>query len=143
MQLWALRDSVEQTGRYASIYTFDVSLRVSHMEAYLADVNARLEARYEDVNNFTFGHMGDGNLHLVISVGQGGPETRRAVEACVYEPLATIQGSVSAEHGVGLFFAGLEERWKSLGLCSHLTISRWLVGTLPPIFLIYASRIIA
>ena len=102
LQLWALRDSVEQTARYAPIYTFDVSLRVSHMEAYLADVNARLEARYQDVNNFTFGHMGDGNLHLVISVGEGGPETRKAVEACVYEPLAAIQGSVSAEHGVGL-----------------------------------------
>ena len=46
--------------------------------------------------------MGDGNLHLVISVGEGGPETRKAVEACVYQPLAAIQGSVSAEHGVGL-----------------------------------------
>jgi FAD/FMN-containing dehydrogenase len=102
LALWALRDSVEHTARYAPIYTFDVSLRISHMESYLAEVNARLEARYQDVNNFTFGHMGDGNLHLVISVGEGGPETRRAVEACVYEPLAAIQGSVSAEHGVGL-----------------------------------------
>jgi FAD/FMN-containing dehydrogenase len=72
------------------------------MEEYLAEVNERLESRYTEVNNFTFGHMGDGNLHLVISVGEAGPETRRKVEACVYEPLASIQGSVSAEHGVGL-----------------------------------------
>ena len=46
-----------------------------------------------------FGHMGDGNLHLVVSVGQS---DRKGVEACVYEPLADISGSVSAEHGVGL-----------------------------------------
>ncbi|MDH3641717.1 MAG: FAD-binding oxidoreductase, partial [Gammaproteobacteria bacterium] len=102
LQLWALRDSVEQCARYAPIYTFDVSMRISQMEGYLAEVNERLESRYTEVNNFTFGHMGDGNLHLVISVGQGGPEIRRSVESCVYEPLAGIQGSVSAEHGVGL-----------------------------------------
>ena len=102
LQLWALRDSVEQTGRYAPVFTFDVSMRISQMENYLAEVNQRLESRYAEVNNFIFGHMGDGNLHLVVSVGEGGPEARRSVESCVYEPLAGIQGSVSAEHGVGL-----------------------------------------
>ena len=84
------------------MFTFDVSMRISQMENYLAEVNQRLESRYAEVNNFIFGHMGDGNLHLVVSVGEGGPEARRSVESCVYEPLAGIQGSVSAEHGVGL-----------------------------------------
>jgi FAD/FMN-containing dehydrogenase len=69
------------------------------MSRYMAE---RLEAGWDDVHNFTFGHMGDGNLHLVISVGEGGRETRARVEACVYEPLESIAGSVSAEHGVGL-----------------------------------------
>ncbi len=104
LQLWAMRDDVAQTFRYAPSYAFDVSLRISEMEAYLHKVNSTLAERYPDseVHNFTFGHMGDGNLHLVISVGAGGPEHRAAVEACVYEPLAAIGGSVSAEHGVGL-----------------------------------------
>jgi FAD/FMN-containing dehydrogenase len=101
-QLWAMRDDVAQTFRYAPTYAFDVSLRVSCMEDYLKQVNERLEAGWDDVHNFTFGHMGDGNLHLVISVGEGGRETRARVEACVYEPLESIAGSVSAEHGVGL-----------------------------------------
>ncbi|HEY5647143.1 MAG TPA: FAD-binding oxidoreductase [Pseudomonadales bacterium] len=101
-QLWAMRDDVAQTFRYSPAYTFDVSMRISAMEPYLAEVNRRLDAQYDEVHNFTFGHMGDGNLHLVISVGKGGPEVRRSVESCVYEPLAAISGSVSAEHGVGL-----------------------------------------
>jgi FAD/FMN-containing dehydrogenase len=101
-QLWALRDDVAQTFRYAPSYAFDVSMRISHMENYLAEVNKRLDEKFEDVRNFIFGHMGDGNLHLVISVGQGGPVVRAGIEACVYKPLADIQGSVSAEHGVGL-----------------------------------------
>ena len=102
LQLWALRDSVEECMRFAPTFTFDVSLRISHMRDYVDEVNRLLEKQYEDYKNFTFGHMGDGNLHLVIAVGKGGPEVRRAVEACVYQPLAEIQGSVSAEHGVGL-----------------------------------------
>ncbi len=98
-QLWAMRDDVAQTFRYAPNYAFDVSMRISSMEGYLAEVNRRLEERYDDVHNFTFGHMGDGNLHLVISVGKS---DRAGVEACVYEPLSDVAGSVSAEHGVGL-----------------------------------------
>ncbi|MEM1230410.1 MAG: FAD-binding oxidoreductase [Pseudomonadota bacterium] len=100
--LWSLRDDVEQCFQYAPTFTFDVSLRVSDMQAYVDEVNARLAAAYEQPRNFTFGHMGDGNLHFVVAVGQGGPKHRAAVERCVYEPLAAIGGSVSAEHGVGL-----------------------------------------
>lgn len=102
LQLWAMRDDVEQCFQYSPTYTFDVSMRISAMEAYVEQVNAGLQARYGDYHNFTFGHMGDGNLHFVISVGAGGPAHRQAVERCVYEPLAAIGGSVSAEHGVGL-----------------------------------------
>jgi FAD/FMN-containing dehydrogenase len=99
-QMWALRDDVEQTFRYAPVYTYDVSMRISKMEDYVAAVNKRLGAEFETVHNFTFGHMGDGNLHMLVSVGDG--DHREAVSACVYEPLAEIEGSVSAEHGVGL-----------------------------------------
>jgi len=101
-QLWAMRDDVEQAFRYAPVFTFDVSMRISCMEGYLAEVNKRLNDLFDDVHNFTFGHMGDGNLHLLISVGSGDPETRASVEQSVYQPLSAISGSVSGEHGVGL-----------------------------------------
>ena len=102
--LWAMRDDVEQCFRFAPVYTFDVSLRVSRMVDYVGEVNRRLAERFPEaaVQNFTFGHLGDGNLHFVVSLGAGAPKARAAVEACVYEPLASIDGSVSAEHGVGL-----------------------------------------
>lgn len=102
LALWGMRDDVEQTFRYSPAYTFDVSLRLSRMESYVAEVNRRLKKEYGDYTLFTFGHMGDGNLHFVASVGKGGPEHREKVERCVYEPLRDIGGSVSAEHGVGL-----------------------------------------
>jgi FAD/FMN-containing dehydrogenase len=101
-QIWAIRDDVEQTLRHSPTFVFDVSLRIPFMEAYVDQVNAGLDEAFTNVANFTFGHMGDGNLHFVIGVGDGSPAARETVERCVYAPLADIGGSVSAEHGVGL-----------------------------------------
>jgi FAD/FMN-containing dehydrogenase len=49
-----------------------------------------------------FGHLGDGNLHLIVAPGDGSAEARRTVEEMVYTPLKAINGSVSAEHGIGI-----------------------------------------
>ena len=51
--------------------------------------------------SFVFGHMADGNLHLVVAAGDDAA-TRARIEDIVYRPLAAIGGSVSAEHGIGL-----------------------------------------
>jgi FAD/FMN-containing dehydrogenase len=102
LQLWALRDDVGQMMQFSPTFTFDVSLRISDMVDYVGKVNRRLEERFPNVQNFTLGHMGDGNLHFIVATGEGDNSLRRDVEACVYEPLAEVSGSVSAEHGVGL-----------------------------------------
>jgi FAD/FMN-containing dehydrogenase len=122
-QIWAMRDDVAQLFRFAPIFTFDVSLRISLMEQYVKEVNARLEREYPEAKNFTFGHMGDGNLHFVVSVGAGGDEHHHRVERCVYEPLEAIGGSVSAEHGVGLEkkpYLGLSRSGAELGVMRTL-----------------------
>ena len=72
------------------------------MEAYVASVNAGLNARFDEPKNFTLGHVGDGNLHFAISVNGDTKSDRLGIEAAVYEPLIALGGSVSAEHGVGL-----------------------------------------
>jgi FAD/FMN-containing dehydrogenase len=101
-RMWGLRDDVGQTGRNRPVFTFDVSLEVKDMEAYVAGVRAGLATRSEKASCVVFGHLGDGNLHVIAGVGEGGPEVRHAVEEIVYQPLAAIGGSISAEHGIGL-----------------------------------------
>ncbi|MEQ8858615.1 MAG: FAD-binding oxidoreductase [Pseudomonadales bacterium] len=101
-QLWAMRDDVEQCFRDGPTIAFDVSLRISDMAGYVARVRQGLDAAFDHPRCYVFGHLGDGNLHLVVGVGGNSPENRHKVEACVYEPLRAIGGSVSAEHGVGL-----------------------------------------
>jgi FAD/FMN-containing dehydrogenase len=101
--MWALRDDIGQTSRNWPIFTFDVSLPIVDMEAYVAEVRQALEAQWPGKATLTvFGHLGDGNLHLVAGVGSRDKPTKQAVEAIVYGGLRGRGGSVSAEHGIGL-----------------------------------------
>jgi FAD/FMN-containing dehydrogenase len=64
-------------------------------------MRAAIASHYGPGKVFVFGHMADGNLHIVTAVGDGAAERER-VERCIYEPLQAIGGSISAEHGIGL-----------------------------------------
>jgi FAD/FMN-containing dehydrogenase len=100
---WALRDDIAQTARNWPIFTFDVSLRIADMESYLEEVRAALRRQWHDAATLTvFGHLGDGNLHLVAGMGSRTAESKKAVEEIVYGGIRARGGSVSAEHGIGL-----------------------------------------
>lgn len=99
--IWSIREDLEHIVHdFQPFYAFDVSLPVGEMEGYMSEVRRRLKAIWPDGGIAFLGHVGDGNLH--IAIGAGGSEDRERVEACVYEPLSGIGGSVSAEHGIGL-----------------------------------------
>lgn len=100
-EIWALRDDVEQLNHLAPIFTFDVSLRIADMESYITGIRAALTERWPESQCVVFGHLGDGNLHVVVGVADGSWEARNAVEEVVYGGLEPIGGSVSAEHGIG------------------------------------------
>lgn len=101
--LWAIREDIEGLVKgLAPVLTFDVSLPIADMQRYTEALEAQLNQRWENPRLVVFGHLGDGNLHISISVGSAEIEARREVEAMVYQPLAALGGSVSAEHGIGL-----------------------------------------
>lgn len=100
--LWGLRDDVTQMSQHGQPFLFDISLPIASMQTYITGVRAALATHWPDHHCWVFGHLGDGNLHLVIRAGDVDGSARTAVERIVYTPLATIGGSVSAEHGIGL-----------------------------------------
>lgn len=101
--LWSLRDDVGQTSRWGPAFNYDVSLATGDMPGYVDAVRTAVAARFGPAARvIVFGHLGDGNLHLVITPGESGPDARKAAAEAVYRPLAGISGSISAEHGVGL-----------------------------------------
>jgi FAD/FMN-containing dehydrogenase len=100
---WSLRDDVEQMMRGGAPVGFDVSLPIAEMEKYTSELKARLPAAIGEHRLWIFGHLGDGNLHVVVQVRpQDHLAARPVIEELVYAPLGAFGGSVSAEHGIGL-----------------------------------------
>jgi len=67
------------------------------------EVRAAMLAEWPGKATLTvFGHMGDGNLHLISGVPDRKPETKQRLNEIVYGPLRALGGSVSAEHGIGI-----------------------------------------
>ena len=101
-RIWALRDDVLQVARNAPIFTFDISLTLGKIENYITEVRDGLKSRWPDMTLMVFGHLGDGNLHLIPGVGDGSAQAHRDVEEIIYGALRRQGGSVSAEHGIGI-----------------------------------------
>lgn len=136
--LWALRDDVESVFRLGMPVAFDVSLPVTEMEGYVGDVLARLDREWPAYRRFVFGHLGDGNLHIVAA-GPPGAEARHGIERCVYEPLASRSGSVSAEHGVGLE----KQPWLALSRSDvELALMRRIKDALDPKGILNPGRVL-
>ena len=82
--------------------TFDISLSIPLLDDYVSEVRSALVKRWPEARLITFGHLGDGNIHLVLTVGSVDPDAVRGVEEIVYGALGRRGGVISAEHGIGL-----------------------------------------
>jgi FAD/FMN-containing dehydrogenase len=101
--LWRLREDTEVIYRaYPAAPSFDVSVPLSRIEAYVDEMMRGLKALDPSLEPFVFGHLADGNLHVVLNRSGPMPEDlTRAVEEVLYRPLSNFGGSLSAEHGIG------------------------------------------
>lgn len=108
--IWSIRDDVESLGKVGDArFLYDISLPQVAMARYIEGVRLLLRQRRADARLVVFGHIADNNLHVLVYAGH---DDHTAVDDIVYGPLKLLNGSVSAEHGIGL-----EKR-------RHLPISR-------------------
>lgn len=98
--LWRIRDDVHYLKTLDPLFVYDVSLPLPAMEGYVDELRRTLERRWGSATVISYGHLGDGNLHIAVSCGDR--SAKAEVERIVYEPLKAFRGSVSAEHGIGL-----------------------------------------
>jgi FAD/FMN-containing dehydrogenase len=101
---WSLRDDVEQVTHGGLPVIFDVSLPIAEMAQFAQRLETSLpDAIGPDHELFIFGHLGDGNLHVIVRVKpQDYLAARPKIEQLVYRGLESFRGAVSAEHGIGL-----------------------------------------
>ena len=101
--IWSIRDDIETLmSALPNGIMFDVSLPLKHIDNYVNELQHALQKQWSDAQVITFGHVGDGNIHLAIALGEHLPAARDKLEQYVYSPLAELNGSISAEHGIGL-----------------------------------------
>lgn len=127
---WALRDDVAQVVVGGMPVVFDISLPINAMEQYVATLSQDLQSAIGDHKLWIFGHLGDGNLHVIVQVQlKDYLALRPKIEAQVHGPLGKLGGSISAEHGIGL------EKKSYLSVCrndNEIEVMRRLKTALDP-----------
>ncbi|QNH07115.1 FAD-binding oxidoreductase [Pseudomonas sp. B11D7D] len=105
--LWKLREYISETISHWTPYKNDISVTVSQVPAFLKDIDDIVSVNYPDFDVLWYGHIGDGNLHLNIlkpeNLAKEDFFTKCAlVNKWVFETVEKYNGSISAEHGVGM-----------------------------------------
>jgi FAD/FMN-containing dehydrogenase len=101
LEIWQIRESFEpEKKRFGMAHGYDVSLRIEDMDIYVKNVRKHLVTRWPEAELFVLGHIGDGNIHF--SVANVGKADLPRVNDIIYGPLSDLNGSISAEHGIGL-----------------------------------------
>jgi len=105
---WKLRKNISEAQKREGIsIKHDVAVPLSRVAEFIAQAGAALRAAYPGVRIVAFGHMGDGNIHYNVSMPEVAENTHfigrheHDVNRIVYGIVHGLNGSISAEHGLG------------------------------------------
>ena len=137
--LWKLREApAEMNAHMHPPINFDVSLPQADIGRFAQDCQAAFDARWPGNHSIFFGHVGDGNLH-VSTDGKTVNGECEALEAELYRIVGEFQGSVSAEHGIGV------HKKPFLALCrtdAELAAMRAIKAALDPLNLMNPGKVL-
>jgi FAD/FMN-containing dehydrogenase len=81
---------------------YDVSVPLAALPTYFLSFAARLRNHDASLALFVIGHLADGNIHITVNAPHPIADRYEEIAALVTAELATLGGSFSAEHGIGL-----------------------------------------
>lgn len=104
---WRYREDISESLSPRSPYKNDVAVAISRVPELIQDLDLVLSKAYPSWEVVWFGHIGDGNLHINILrpdhlSKEDFVRECRQVDELVFKAVQKQQGSISAEHGVGL-----------------------------------------
>lgn len=105
--LWQLRERISESITPYTPYKNDISSTIGNVADMVKEIDEQVNQHYPDFEIVWFGHIGDGNMHLnILKPDNLSTEAFKAdcenVSQWVYGTVQKYQGSISAEHGVGL-----------------------------------------
>jgi D-lactate dehydrogenase (cytochrome) len=105
---WILRESISaaQTKQGRNI-KHDISLPTSMIPQFIERAQAALNRNFPTSRLVCFGHLGDGNLHFnvyppISSTDADFEEIEMQINRCIHDLVHRFDGSISAEHGIGV-----------------------------------------
>lgn len=106
-EFWAYRERISESLASDTPYKNDISVRISKVTDFMQAADQALAQRAKDLEIIWFGHLGDGNLHINILKPQNISaedfyKDCQQFDQILYSVVKQFEGSISAEHGVGL-----------------------------------------
>lgn len=135
---WAIRDAVGEILRSVSHEAnFDIGIPLSETESCVREIESELKREFADLFLLIFGHVGDGNLHLIATTGR--PEDRDRIYDMVYRITGAHHGGIAAEHGIGM----LKKPWLHLSRSQEeISLMRTLKAAFDPNNILNPGRVI-
>ena len=102
-KLWEMREcAAEITLNETPIVDTDISVPLDAVGLYLARMQSRMAALDPEAGIMIVAHLGDGNVHYTVYPSRDDKALIATIRAAIAEEAVALQGSFSAEHGVGL-----------------------------------------
>ncbi|MBM3514832.1 MAG: FAD-binding oxidoreductase [Alphaproteobacteria bacterium] len=117
-KLWRLRESLSEAQKHeGGSIKHDVSVPVSMVPKFIRDACAAIATAFPDARPVPFGHVGDGNVHFNVSQPEGADSaaylaTWTEMNRVVHDIVVGMNGSISAEHGIGRLKVEELQRYK-------------------------------
>lgn len=106
-ELWRIREMVPECLSRRVVHKMDVAVPIPSLPVLEDEMSRLLDSHCLGCDVFVFGHLGDGNLHINIAkpTSKNPVDFKRMVqvfEDMLWKVVQQLNGSVSAEHGIGL-----------------------------------------
>lgn len=142
-RFWRVRHAISEAQKYEGpSIKHDISVPVGRMQVFLQRCAERLQQLEPSARPVIFGHVGDGNLHYNLTVSEELAADARRVSRLtenIYDLVAELGGSFSAEHGVGVTKRAWLERYRG---STELALMRQLKHALDPQGLLNPGKVI-
>jgi FAD/FMN-containing dehydrogenase len=143
--LWTLRESISESLSATGLpHKNDVALPIKELPGFCAELESVFESRYPGWEIALFGHIGDGNLHINVMKPDAMDKAAfiaktHEADHAIFTLVKKYQGSISAEHGVGL----LKKDYLGYSRApAEITLMRAIKGVLDPLGIMNPGKIL-